>query len=69
VNTNNGVKWRRFVVPKKFDQINDHLLTKSETLDENTVHHVNLTKRIKINEIIMKCSLSCEIAAVTQLPV
>jgi len=25
-------------------------------------------KKIKINEIIMKCSLSCKIAAITQLP-
>jgi len=25
VNTNNGVKWRRFIVPKKVEQINDNL--------------------------------------------
>jgi len=25
VNTNNGVKWRRFIVPKNVEQINDHL--------------------------------------------
>jgi len=25
VNTNNGVKWRRFIKPKKVEQINDHL--------------------------------------------
>jgi len=25
VNTNNGVKWRRFIVPKKVEQINDRL--------------------------------------------
>jgi len=25
MNTNNGVKWRRFVVTKKVEQINDHL--------------------------------------------
>jgi len=25
MNMNNGVKWRRFIVPKKFEQINDHL--------------------------------------------
>jgi len=25
VNTNNGAKWRRFIVPKKVEQINDHL--------------------------------------------
>jgi len=25
MNTNNDVKWRRFIVPKKVEQINDHL--------------------------------------------
>jgi len=25
VNKNNGMKWRRFIVPKKVGQINDHL--------------------------------------------
>jgi len=25
VNTNKGVKWRRFIAPKKVEQINDHL--------------------------------------------
>jgi len=25
VNTNNGVKWKRFIVPKQVEQINDHL--------------------------------------------
>jgi len=25
VNTYNGVKWRRFIIPKKVEQINDHL--------------------------------------------
>jgi len=25
VNTNNGVKWRRFIVRKKVEQINEHL--------------------------------------------
>jgi len=24
VNTNNGVKWRRFIVPEKVEKINDH---------------------------------------------
>jgi len=27
MNTNNGVKLRRFIVPKKVEQINDHLDT------------------------------------------
>jgi len=25
MNTNYGVKWRRFIMPKKVEQINDHL--------------------------------------------
>jgi len=25
MNTNNDVKWRKFIVPKKVEQINDHL--------------------------------------------
>jgi len=25
MNTNNGMNWRRFIVPKKVKQINDHL--------------------------------------------
>jgi len=25
MNKNNDVKWRRFIVPKKVEQINDHL--------------------------------------------
>jgi len=25
MNTNNDVKWGRFIVPKKVEQINDHL--------------------------------------------
>jgi len=25
MNTNNGVKWRRFIVPTKVEQINDYL--------------------------------------------
>jgi len=26
MNANNDVKWRRFIVPKKVEQINEHLL-------------------------------------------
>jgi len=25
MNTNNGVKWRRFIVPKKVEKINDYV--------------------------------------------
>jgi len=27
MNTNNGTKWRRFIMPEKVEQINDHLST------------------------------------------
>jgi len=27
MNTNNGVKWRRFKVPKQIEHINDHLFS------------------------------------------
>jgi len=33
MNMNNGVKWRRFIVPKKVEQINDHLFI--DTLRSN----------------------------------
>jgi len=35
VNTNNGVKWRRFIVPTKVEQINDHLFI--DTYKSNTI--------------------------------
>jgi len=37
MNTNNGVKWRRFipVVPKKVEQINDHY--NSDTYKSNNI--------------------------------
>jgi len=35
MNTNNDVKWRRFIVPKKVDQINDHLIT--DTYKSNNI--------------------------------
>jgi len=34
-NTNNGVKWRRFTVPKKGEQINDHLFI--DTFKSNNI--------------------------------
>jgi len=35
VNTNNGVEWRRFIVPKKVEQINDHLFI--DTYKSNSI--------------------------------
>jgi len=41
MNTNNGVKWRRFLVSKKVEQINDHKLL---------IHrHLQVTKERSIN--------------------
>jgi len=36
VNRNNGVKWRRFIVPKKVEQINDHLFI--DTYKSNNIN-------------------------------
>jgi len=35
VNTNNGVKWTRFIVPKKVEQINDYLF--KDTYKSNNI--------------------------------
>jgi len=48
MNTNNDVKWRRFIVPKKVKQINDHLFIdtyKTLTFETKTK---NKTKTVKI---------------------
>jgi len=36
MNANKGVKWRRFTVPKKVEQINDHLLI--DTYKSNNIN-------------------------------
>jgi len=36
MNTNNDVKWRRFIVPKKVEQINDHLFI--DTYKSNNIN-------------------------------
>jgi len=41
VNKNNGVKWRRFIVPKKVEQINDYVFI--DTYESNF-------KKIGVNE-------------------
>jgi len=33
MNTNKEVEWRKFIVPKKVEQINDHLLIKQDVND------------------------------------
>jgi len=50
VNTNNGVKWRRFIVPKKVEQIKDHLFI--DTYKSN-----NIT--IGVNDMMVNDSKMC----------
>jgi len=50
MNTNNGVKWRRFIMPKKFEQINDHLYI--DTYMSNNIH-------IGVNDMTVNDSEMC----------
>jgi len=52
MNTNNGVKWRRFIVPKKVDQSNDHLLI--DTYKSNNIN-------IGLNDMTVNDSEMCVI--------
>jgi len=49
VNTNNGVKWR-FIVPKKVEQINDHLI-----IDTNKSNNI----KIGVNDVTVNDSEMC----------
>jgi len=50
MNTNKGVKWRRFIVPKKVEQINDYLFI-------NTYKSNNI--KIGVNEMTVNDSEMC----------
>jgi len=50
VNTNNGVKWRRFIVREKVEQMNDHLLI--DTYKSNNI-------KIGVNDMTVKDSEIC----------
>jgi len=50
VNTNNGVKRRRFIVPKKVEQINDHLFI--DTYKSNNI-------KIGVNDMTVNDSNMC----------
>jgi len=50
MNTNNGVKWRRFIVPKKVEQINDKLFI--DTYKWNNKH-------IAVNDMTVNDSELC----------
>jgi len=45
MNTNNGVKWRRFIVSKKVEQINDHIFI--DTYKSNNI-------QIGVNDMTVK---------------
>jgi len=51
VNTNNGVTWRRFTVPKKVEQINDRLFI--DTYKSNNI------KKIGVNDMTVNNSEMC----------
>jgi len=50
MNTNNGVKWRRFILPKKVEQINDHLFI--DTYKSNYI-------KIGVNDMTVNDSEMC----------
>jgi len=50
VNTNNGVKWRRFIAPKKVEHINDHLFI--DTYKSNNI-------KIGVNDMTVNDSEMC----------
>jgi len=50
VNTNNGVKLRRFILPKKVEQINDHLFI--DTYKSNNIN-------IAVNDMTVNDSEMC----------
>jgi len=50
VNTNNGVKRRSFIVPKKVEQINNHLFI--DTYKSNTI-------KIGVNDMTVNDSEMC----------
>jgi len=51
MHTNKEVEWRRFIVPKKVKQINDHILiTTSWNIEtQSMLHAIERTVNININ--------------------
>jgi len=52
VNANNGVKWRRFIVPKRVERINDHLF-----IDTYKSNRPNI--QIRVNDITVNDGEMC----------
>jgi len=50
MNTNNGVKWRRFIVPKKVEHINDYLF-----IDTDKSNNI----KIGVNDMTVNDSEMC----------
>jgi len=50
VNENNGVKWRRFILPKSVEQLNDHLFI--DTYKSNNI-------KIGMNDMMLNDSEMC----------
>jgi len=50
MNTNNDVKWKRFIVPKKVEEINDHLFI--DTYKSNNI-------KIGVNDMTVNDSEMC----------
>jgi len=50
MNTNNGVKWRRFIMPRKVEEINDHLF-----IDTYRSNNIN----IGVNDMTVNDSEMC----------
>jgi len=50
MNTNNGVKWSRFIVPKQVEQINDYLFI--DTYKSNNI-------KIGVNDMTVNDSEMC----------
>jgi len=51
VNTNNGMKWRRFIVPKKIEQINDYSFIDTTYMSNNI--------KIGVNDVTVNDSEMC----------
>jgi len=49
MNTNKGMKWRRFIVPKKVEQINDHLFI--DTYKSNNTQ-IGVNDRVSLTNIL-----------------
>jgi len=59
MNTNNGVKWRRFIVPNKVEQINDHLFI--DTYKSNNIKIGANDMTVNDRAVIRRCQIRFDI--------